>query len=222
MIIADCGSTWSKILDSDTSSVEIVSTKDLVRRPDAVFDVATGHCGKRRGRHFVNELVALAEGGLALIDEDDFSIVDVGGRDIKFVRFKGRRLDKLDWNLVCGSTTGATVELLGKYYDIDFERLEPSDKWVNVTCGVIGMERVLEQIALGKSPEESVSMFLHGVVRNVFDFIGRPERFYLSGGFCENRAFLRTFEHYAEVIPLGRTVLIEGLKAVLARGEIAI
>jgi len=220
MLLADCGSTWSKIFDAGEGRLEVVETKELVRGPRVVFDVATGHCAKNRCNRYVNELIALSEGGLSLVYEDDFSLVDVGSRDIKFVRFRGRKLDKLDWNLACGSTTGATVELLGKYYEIDFSTLEPSEKWVNVTCGVFGMERVLEQIALGTTPDESIAMFLHGMVRNVFDFIGRPKKIYLSGGFCENTAFLKTFERYAEVVPLGRAVLIEGLKVLLSKGEL--
>jgi len=210
--IADCGSTWTKILDLESNALEIITTKELVRRRDDFFEIATGHCGRGRCATYRNELIALAEGGLSLVDEGDFSLVDVGGRDIKFVRFRGRKVEKLDWNLACGSTTGATLELLGSYYDIDFAALPPSDKWVNVTCGVFGMERVLEQISLGTTPEESVALFLHGLVRNVIDFLGRPDRFYLSGGFCENRCFVRTAERYARVVPLGRTVLLEGLK----------
>ncbi len=219
MKIADCGSTWTKILDLDTGALEIITTKDLVRRRGASFAMATGHCGRGRCSVYRNELIALAEGGLALVGDDDFSLVDVGGRDIKFVRLAGRKVDKLDWNLSCGSTTGATLELLGNYYDIDFKKLRPSEKWVNVTCGVFGMERVLEQISLGSSPEESVAMFLHGLVRNVIDFIGRPEHFYLSGGFCENPCFLETAARYCRVTPLGRAVLLEGLKTALASGK---
>ena len=212
MKIADCGSTYSKILDLDSGALEIVATKELVRRKSERYEVATGHCARGRCAVYRNELIALAEGGLALVADGDFSLVDVGGRDIKFVRLKGRKVEKLDWNLSCGSTTGATLELLGNYYDIDFSTLPPSDRWVNVTCGVFGMERVLEQISLGTSPEESVAMFLHGFVRNVIDFLGRPAHFYLSGGFCENPCFVRTAERYCRVTPLGRTVLLEGLK----------
>lgn len=219
MIIADCGSTWTKIRDLGTRSLEIVPTKVLVRQKGVLFDFATGHSAKGRCKAFRNELLALADGGLVLVEEDDFSLVDVGGRDIKFVRLKGRKVDRLDWNLACGSTTGATVELLGNYYDIDFSTLEPSAGWINVTCGVFGMEKVLERISLGTSPEESISMFLHGFARNVVDFIGRPERFYLSGGFCDNACFLRTLSRYGEVKPLGRTVLLEGLEAALRRGQ---
>jgi activator of 2-hydroxyglutaryl-CoA dehydratase len=212
MKIADCGSTYSKILDLDSGALEIVATKELVRRKSERYEVATGHCARGRCAIYRNELIALAEGGLALVADGDFSLVDVGGRDIKFVRFRGRKVEKLDWNLSCGSTTGATLELLGNYYDIDFSTLPPSDRWVNVTCGVFGMERVLEQISLGTSPEESVAMFLHGFVRNVIDFLGRPAHFHLSGGFCENPCFVRTAERYCRVTPLGRTVLLEGLK----------
>ncbi len=210
--IADCGSTWTKILDLESDLLEIIQTKELVKRADAFFEVATGHGGRIRCSKYKNELIALAEGGLRLVGEEDFSLMDVGGRDIKFVRFVGRKVDKLDWNLACGSTTGATVELLGGYYDIDFESLEPADKWINVTCGVFGMEHVLEHISTGTTPEESVAMFLHGVVRNVYDFAGRPEHLYLSGGFCDNPCFLKTIEKYCSVQALGRTVPLEGLK----------
>jgi activator of 2-hydroxyglutaryl-CoA dehydratase len=216
MLIADCGSTWTKILDIESGELEILPTKELVRRAGAFFDIATGHSGKQRCRIYKNELVSLAEGGLSLVGEGDFSLIDVGGRDIKFVRFRDRKVEKLDWNLACGSTTGATVELLGGYYDVDFSALEPAEKWINVTCGVFGMERVLEQISLGTQPEESVAMFLHGLVRNVYDFAGRPDRLYLSGGFCENRCFLKTIERYCSISPLGRTVPLEGLKKEIA------
>ena len=210
--IADCGSTWTKILDLGSNELEIITTKELVKRANVRFDIATGHCGRGRCAEYRNELIALTEGGLTLIADEDFSLVDVGGRDIKYVRLRGRKVEKLDWNLACGSTTGATLELLGDYYDIDFSTLPSADRWVNVTCGVFGMERVLEQISIGTSPEESVAMFLHGLVRNVIDFLGRPEHFYLSGGFCENACFLKTAVRYCRVTPLGRTVLLEGLK----------
>jgi activator of 2-hydroxyglutaryl-CoA dehydratase len=74
------------------------------------------------------------------------------------------------------------------------------------------MEKVLEHVSTGTPPEEAVAMFLHGMVRNVFDFSGRPGRLYLSGGFCENDCFLQTMGKYCTVTPLGRTVPLEGLK----------
>jgi hypothetical protein len=96
MKIADCGSTYSKILDLESGALEIVSTKELVRRKSERYDAATGHCARGRCAVYRNELIALAEGGLSLVAEADFSLVDVGGRDIKFVRFRDRKIEKLD------------------------------------------------------------------------------------------------------------------------------
>lgn len=212
MLIADCGSTWTKILDTETGSLEIVETREMVRREGLFFEVATGHSARNRCRVYKNELISLAEGALSMVAEKDFSVADVGGRDLKFVRFTGRKIGKLDWNLACGSSTGATIELLGRYYEVDFDNIEPSARWINVTCGVFGMEKVLEHVSTGTDAGEAVAMFIHGMVRNVFDFTGRPEHLYLSGGFCENNCFLNTMDKYCNVTPLGRTVPLEGLK----------
>lgn len=212
MLIADCGSSWTKILETGSGRLEIMQTREFVRRRDLRFEIATGHSARGRCRLYRNELIALAEGSLALVAEPDFSVVDVGGRDVKFVRFAGRRVKKLDWNLACGSSTGATIELLGAYYEVDFARLGPSERWIAVTCGVFGMEKVLEHVSTGTPPEEAVAMFLHGMVRNVYDFCGRPEHLHLSGGFCENNCFLQTLRGYCSVTALGRTVPLEGLK----------
>ena len=212
MKLADCGSTWTKILDVESDSLEIITTREMVRRDGSPFAVATGHSAEKRCGIFKNELLALAEGGLSFVDKDDFSIVDVGGRDIKYIRFKGRKVKKIDWNLACGATTGVTIELLANYYEIDFSSLESVDSWINVTCGVFGMERVLESVSNGESPGRSVAEFIHGMVRNVFNFTQRPSELYLSGGFCDNKCFLDSMDKYCKVIPLGRAVLIEGLK----------
>ncbi|MBN2184014.1 MAG: ATPase [Candidatus Krumholzibacteriota bacterium] len=212
MLIGDCGSTWTKMLDTESGEFEIIQTRELVRRREIFFDAATGHSAKKRCRIFRNELISLAQGALSLVEEEDFSVVDAGGRDIKYVEFEKRKIKKLDWNLTCGSSTGTTIELLGNYYEVDFKTLRPSEKWINVTCGVFGMEKVLEHVSTGTEAEEAVAMFLHGMVRNVYDFTGRPDKLYLSGGFCENNCFLKTFESYCIVIPLGRMVPLEGLR----------
>ena len=212
MIIADCGSTWTKILDTGSGELEVIQTREMVRREGLIFDIATGHSARKRCRIFRNELISLAEGALSMVEEKDFSVVDVGGRDVKYVSFAGRKVRKLDWNLACGSSTGATIELLGSYYEVDFDDLPASDKWINVTCGVFGMEKVLEHVSTGTPAEEAVAMFLHGMVRNIYDFTGRPEFLYLSGGFCDNKCFLKTFEKYCSVKALGRTVPLEGLR----------
>ena len=211
MLIADCGSTWSKVLELEKSKLEIISTLDLGKRNYSLFDIATGHSGKIRTKRFENELISLAKGGLALISKKDFIIIDIGSRDIKYIKFKDRKIKKLDWNTTCGSSTGATIEMLGKYFNIDLSTLQSTDNWINVTCGIFGMEKILELVSSGEDPSIGVAKFIHGLARNVYYFTGRPDKIYLSGGFCLSKCFVGSLRKYCHVELMGRMVLIEGL-----------
>jgi len=73
------------------------------------------------------------------------------------------------------------------------------------------MEQLFELVSQGVSEAEAVARFGRGIAMNAYRFIGTPERFYLSGGMCDNRLFLRSFPAEAEVRALGRFVLVEGL-----------
>jgi len=210
-LVADCGSSWSKIKDLDTGESAICSTKQILNNPDIRFHIATGHLGKDRADSYENELVALAQGSLRLVDDDHFTVVDIGSRDTKFVRFHDRKVRKLDWNQACGASTGFTLELLGKYYELDFSELRFSPERIPVTCGVFAIEKIFDAIIHGYSAEVAIASFIHGIAYNIFKFSQQPDTLYVSGGLCENRCFLDSLSTYCRVIPLGRSVLLEGL-----------
>jgi len=210
-IIADCGSSWSKIKQLEDGGVIIKPTRQILRDRSTRFDIATGHLARGRTAKYENELIALAQGSLKLVPDDCFTVVDIGSRDTKFVRFEGRKLDKLDWNQACGASTGFTLELLATYYDVDFNNLPASEKKIPVTCGVFAIEKIFDTIIHGGSTEEALSAFVHGIAFNVYNFVQRPEKLYVSGGLCNNRCFLESLARYCEAIPLGRNVLLEGL-----------
>ncbi len=212
MLIADCGSSWSKIRDTETGEVAVIPTQKVLREYDLHFDVATGHLGKDRTDRYENELIALAQGSLKLIPEDDFTIVDIGSRDTKFVRFHNRKLRKLDWNQACGANTGFTLELLGHYYNVDFTKLPSTDQKFPITCGVFAIESIFEAIIRGDAPETALAAFVHGIAFNVYNFVQRPDQLYVSGGLCENSCFLDSLTRYCDVAPLGRNVLLAGLE----------
>jgi activator of 2-hydroxyglutaryl-CoA dehydratase len=211
MLIADCGSSWSKIKNTEDGEVAILPTRQVLRDETLRFDIATGHLGRERTNRYENELIALARGSLKLIEDDDFTVVDIGSRDTKYVSFHGRKLRKLDWNQKCGASTGFTLELLAQYYDIDFEMLAVSDSRLPVTCGIFAIEGIFETIIKGEPAETALAAFVHGIAYNVYNFAQRPKAIFVSGGLCANRCFLESLYRYCEVIPLGRNVLLEGL-----------
>jgi activator of 2-hydroxyglutaryl-CoA dehydratase len=209
-ILGDFGTTWTKLLDTDTGERRVIATRDAAAHGQRA-DIATGHNARRRAPRHVNELIALAQGGQRLIEEPELLVLDVGSRDVKYIHLRDGELLGMDWTATCGALTGFTLELLGNYYGIDYAAVEPSTKSVPVTCGVLGMEQLFELVSEGVPVEEAVARFARGIAMNAYRFIGEPKQFCLSGGMCENRLFHRSFPEEVEVRLLGRYVLVEGL-----------
>lgn len=218
MILGDAGSSWCKVFEVGDEGVQLSLTREMVQK-DWRFDWGTGHTARSRSDHFENDLIALTRGALALVDEDDFTVLDLGSRDAKLVRFRGRRPVKLDWSVGCAAATGATVEMLGRFYDVDFNSLIIEDKWTPVTCGTYAVERIMDAVSNGDPVEDAIGRFVHGLARNAFDFTGGPDRLYLSGGFTLNKAFREALGRYTEVISMGRTVPLAGLFAFAAEHD---
>lgn len=208
MLLADFGTSYTKLLtrDGEDNKPRIIPTRELA--PTFMADLATGHNAKRRGRESINELIALAKGGRRLIIEPDAVLLDCGSRDIKFIRYQGEVAD-MGWNAECGASMGFTIELLQSYYQIDYSTVPIPDTGFSVTCGVLGMSNIFDAVVTGSSETEAVAKFVRGIARNAFRFAGSPDKLYLSGGLCDNPLFLGCFP--CEVVPLGRFVLLNGL-----------
>jgi activator of 2-hydroxyglutaryl-CoA dehydratase len=209
MLLADFGTSYCKILDTESDlPPRIAATRDLAQ--DFRVDLATGHNAARRSRQSINELTALAWGGEQLIAEPDFVLLDCGSRDIKFIRYAGGRISDMGWNAECGASMGFTIELLGKYYDLDFNTIPIPAAGFPITCGVLGMSNIFDAVVSGATETEAVAKFVRGIAMNGYRFAGSPAKLYLSGGLCDNHLFVGCFP--CEVVRLGRFVLLEGLQ----------
>lgn len=212
MILGDFGTSYCKILDLDHHDREPRVIASRKTQKDIRVTVGTGHNGRRFTDHYVNELIALARGGEAMIEEQDYVLLDCGSRDIKFVHFKNGRLADMGWNSECGASMGFTIELLSRYYNLDYNRLKSPEKPFSVTCGVLGMSNIFDAVVSGSSESEAVARFVMGIALNAHRFAGSPETIYLSGGLCDNQLFVKSFP--GRVVPLGRFVLLKGLQVV--------
>jgi len=214
MLLADFGTSYCKILDTESGlPARITATRDLTH--DFRADLATGHNAGRRSRKSINELTSLAWGGEHLIAEPDFVLLDCGSRDIKFIRYAGGQITDMGWNAECGASMGFTIELLGKYYDLDFNTIPTPDSGFSITCGVLGMSNIFDAVVSGSTETEAVAKFVRGIAMNGYRFSGSPEKLYLSGGLCDNPLFVGCFR--CEVVRLGRFVLLEGLQEYIRR-----
>lgn len=210
MLLGDFGTTWTKILDTETGNRQVMPTREATCRN---VDVATGHNAHHHAPRFINELLALVIGGLSQLGKGPWILIDVGSRDLKLVQVENGRPVRMEWNNACGALTGFTLELLGRYFQLDFDRIAPADEPSTFTCGVFGIERLFDQVAQGLSVELAIARFVCGLARQTHAFLDRPKSFYLSGGMCENTLFLRSFPEDIAVHTLGRFLLLDGLLA---------
>lgn len=188
---------------------------NLINKTTVRFDRATGHMVKNKLKEdgkYENELISLAYGAKKLIPNlNNSTIVDLGSRDAKWVKFENKKYKDLDWNGNCASVTGATVEMLCKFYEVDTSNLPVNKSKIPVTCGVFAMEKIMDEIANNTPVDDAISKYIHGIAYNTWKFAQEPDKIYLSGGFCNNKCFVETLQLYCEVEKLERFVLLEGL-----------
>ena len=212
MLLADFGTSYCKFLNLEKNSgPEIMKTSELPLGWTA--DLATGHNAGRRSHRAINELTALARGGLKLVKETDFVLLDCGSRDTKYVVVQDRQVVDMGWNAECGASMGFTIELLATYYQLDYAKISVPSTGFSVTCGVLGISHIFDAVVSGLREEDAVARFVRGIALNAYRFAGAPQQLYLSGGLCENPLFVGSFP--CDVIRLGRFVLLEGLRATL-------
>lgn len=212
----DAGTTWTKILEKNKNEKKysVIKTSKLKNFKREIAG-ATGHSAKLVGNEkYTNEVVSLAYGAKKHINfkkEKNFVVLDLGSRDVKFVKFENGIFFDMDWNSACASATGATVEMLLKFYNVKIENLKAVDEKYLITCGIFGLEKIMDDVSQGVAPEIAISKFVHGIAVNVYNFAKKPEKIYLSGGFCENKCFVDCLKKYCKVKCLGRFVLCDGL-----------
>lgn len=228
-IVLDAGTTWAKIAEHKTSDMmseyneyfaEIendykyyIMPSSKLKDTNLKFDAATGHMSLNMLKNpetYENEIIALIQGFRKLVKEDAI-ILDMGSRDSKRVKFIHGKFKDLDWNNSCSSSTGATIEMLLKFYNIKVEDLKFNKEKYAITCGIFGLERIMDDIANGSEAKDAVSKFVHGIAFNAWSFAKKPDKLYLSGGFCQNECFVKSLENYCEVITMGRFLLCNGI-----------
>ena len=222
-IYLDAGTTWSKIIS--TEEIEYL-TEFLVKKSNSkyyyilpsskvkdfnlTFEKTTGHMSLTDNEKPENEIISLVKGIQGKIDKDAL-VLDLGSRDAKWIKLKDGKFFDLDWNTSCAAATGATVEMLLKFYDLKAKELNFNEEKYPITCGIFGLEKIMDDISKGVDKKEAVSKFIHGIAFNAWKFAKNPKKIYLSGGFCENECFVKSLSKYCEVELLGRFVLVEGL-----------
>ncbi len=208
----DGGTTYSKILELKENGERVYSIypTSVARKMELKYELACGHLLTKCAKKIENEVVALAYGAKQEL-EAGYVALDLGSRDIKWAKYKDGKFSDMDWNSNCASSTGATIEMLLKFYDVKLEDLKYERQKYAVTCGIFGLEKIMEEVSAGLEPSVAISKFVAGIAHNAYNFTKCPEKIAVSGGFCNNACFIDALKELCEVKILGRYVLLDGL-----------
>ena len=225
MIFIDAGTTYSKIIDTEpknsfidsvfcvketTAKTYYIIPSAHIKKLNLNIQKCCGHMSTNKENSYENEIIALANGCKNII-EKNATVLDLGSRDVKWINFVDGKFHDMDWNTTCASSTGATIEMLLKFYNVSPNELKYNNEKFAVTCGTFGLEKIMEDVSNGAKPSDAISKFVHGIAYNAWYFAKSPKKIYLSGGFCENDCFVESLKNYCEVIKMGRFILCEGL-----------
>ena len=157
MIYLDAGTTYSKIITnqelfakeflikSEENRFFYILPSSIIKSQKIVPDRSCGHMANASE----NEIIALAQGAkkiTKIVEAQEATVLDLGSRDAKWIKFKDGKFHDMDWNTSCASSTGATVEMLLKFYGVNAKELSFDEEKFAVTCGIFGMESGLSGI----------------------------------------------------------------------------
>lgn len=181
----DVGSAYTKYCVARGDKItELYAEKTPVRQSgyfaEKIADLAGTYpisqivsCGYGRenvlGATVINELTALCKGVYQIIGEENASILDIGGQDIKVVtQIKGKLRDFF-LSDKCAAGSGmfldTALNMLGRDYDdIDLTTDGYGPTQLSSVCAVFAQSEIVSLIA-GNTDEERI---IRGVIRHIF------------------------------------------------------
>lgn len=184
--------------------------ENLINQPlsDVKAFVSTGY-GRNNihleGFTAINELKAHSLGAVHQTGEKNFTLLDVGGQDVKIMKIQEGQLADMNLNDKCAASCGRFLEQMAEVLDMPLDLLtEQVEEPVALssTCAVFCESELIGRLAEGKSPNHlaagvNLSLFkrLQPMMRGF-----EAEVLWLSGGVSASRALRHHLKsHYQEV-----------------------
>lgn len=173
--------------------------------------VSTGYGRNNTDLNFftpINEIKAHVYGVLFQTELKDFTLLDVGGQDVKVVRVEKGIITDLELNEKCAASCGRYLENMANVLEIPLDNMfeyyeNPVE--LNSTCAVFSESELIGKIAEGISIDRLCAGVNYSLYKRLEPLL---KKFYgktlvLSGGVARNNA-LKTYlkKDYKEIINL--------------------
>lgn len=156
----------------------------------------------------INELKAHLYGAIYQTGLKDFTLLDIGGQDVKVVRCEKGIMTDLELNEKCAASCGRYLENMCSVLEIEMDELSSYYKnpvALNSTCAVFAESELIGKIATGVSIDRlcsGVNYSLYNKLRPMLTGF-KGDTLLISGGVGKNKAIKRYLEKdYNNVIVL--------------------
>ncbi len=147
----------------------------------------------------ITELTAHLKGTLFLWKDklDEFTLLDVGGQDIKIIKVRNKKIVDFLTNDRCAASSGSFLQHMANFLKVNLDFLTSHYKNpvnLNTTCSVFAETEIIEKISGGVSLERLCAGINYALYLRIKPFLLRlpSEVVVLSGGGGKNPAL----EHF--------------------------
>ncbi len=156
-----------------TDTTELLADIDGVKVGPGVELVSTGYGRKLvSARRSIPEVRAHALGAAKALDLTTFTLLDIGGQDMKVIRVEGSVLRDFSMNDKCAAGTGRFLEKMASMLGMSVQELSSHKggrKLLESTCSVFTETEIID-LLVRKVPRDEIAS---GVVHSVYERV-RP------------------------------------------------
>lgn len=143
----------------------------------------------------ITEISCHGRGAVYLHQENDLTVIDIGGQDTKIIRVEQGVVSDFNMNDKCSAGTGRFLEVMANTLGIRLEELfelaaHGSGTSISSMCTVFAESEVISLIGRGETKENIAFAVVDSIIRKVASQAGRYIKgkgsICLTGGLCES------------------------------------
>ncbi len=143
----------------------------------------------------INELKAHVYGALFQIKQKDFTLLDIGGQDIKVMQIRNGILNDLVLNDKCAASCGRYLENMATVLEVPIEALgqyKENPVGLNSTCAVFSESELVGKIAEGVPFPQLCAGVNYSLYKRLRPLVVgfNPDCLVVSGGVSQNEALM--------------------------------
>jgi predicted CoA-substrate-specific enzyme activase len=149
--------------------------------------------------------------GAHYLFNDNCTVIDVGGQDTKAIMLNNGRVVKFVMNDKCSAGTGKFLEVMTNRLGVTQDELSNLAKkgqsiTISSMCTVFAESEVISLIGRGTPREDIAYGVIESVVMKVVQLVSQVtnDKYYLTGGLCDNQYFIWRLEKALERPVLSR------------------